>query len=658
MPPPSRPATATFTVAATGTPAPTLQWRKNGNPIPNATNATLTLPNVSPADAAGYDVVLANSAGSVTSYRVTLTVDGQLGPVLYYQPVSHQIATGALVTFRVVAVGMPALEYQWRRGGVPLPGATAADLTVSSATAADIGPYDVIVSNSLGSVTSAAASLDVVDVSPGSVLLVDQRPDSTTPYKTIAAAAAAVKAGDTIELVPGSGPYRETIYLTTSGTEAAPIVFEGNHELVTGYVPFQFTQQSDGSWTYTLPAPLAQTLPGGNSNTFRHLITYRGQRLLADQVAGTQGTIRFTTDWCILSADGLSLILNTTSGASPTDGWEIGGNLAYGVRLAGTTAHHVYRHLRVTGMSDDGFNIHGSASDIRFEDIEGFNNFDEGYSAHDATQTTIQGGAFWGNDNGLYNQTRDTVVCIADDVKSFSNVGLGFGAKAGLNVFSNIEVWDNGVQNFTVGGMAVLHHVVTYRNRWTTRPWVAFQESQNFTIAGKQAGDYASVLYTNVNFGPLVVSAETPGIREATQLPPLLLGSADWRQFAFTPTQRADPTISGWDADPDRDGLPNLLEYAFGLDPLVPDRSPVNLGLADGGPVLMYPKRRYNTDVALAVDTAPDLAAGWTNDDPAVEFVALPGDETPASGFETIAAARPPATDENRRFLRLRAVAP
>ena len=65
---------ASFSVAATGTPAPTYQWRKNGVAIPGATGATLALINVLPADAASYDVVVTNSAGSVTSGAVTLAV--------------------------------------------------------------------------------------------------------------------------------------------------------------------------------------------------------------------------------------------------------------------------------------------------------------------------------------------------------------------------------------------------------------------------------------------------------------------------------------------------------------------------------------------------------------------------------------------------------
>jgi len=67
-------ATARFTVVATGNPTPAYQWRKNGTAIPNATAATLTLPNVQAADATSYDVVVSNSAGAVTSTAAILAV--------------------------------------------------------------------------------------------------------------------------------------------------------------------------------------------------------------------------------------------------------------------------------------------------------------------------------------------------------------------------------------------------------------------------------------------------------------------------------------------------------------------------------------------------------------------------------------------------------
>lgn len=65
--------TVTLTVAASGTPAPSFQWRRNGNNI--GTNAsTLTLTSVQLTDAGDYSVVVSNSAGSVTSTTATVVV--------------------------------------------------------------------------------------------------------------------------------------------------------------------------------------------------------------------------------------------------------------------------------------------------------------------------------------------------------------------------------------------------------------------------------------------------------------------------------------------------------------------------------------------------------------------------------------------------------
>ncbi len=51
------------------------QWSKDGENLPNATNATLVLPNVTLADTGDYSVVVSNAFGSVTSAvaRVTVT---------------------------------------------------------------------------------------------------------------------------------------------------------------------------------------------------------------------------------------------------------------------------------------------------------------------------------------------------------------------------------------------------------------------------------------------------------------------------------------------------------------------------------------------------------------------------------------------------------
>ena len=85
----------TFTVAATGAPAPAYQWKVDGEVISGATSASLVLNNVQAADAGTYTVVVSNSSGSVTSSNAVLTVgSGSLGLDLQAE---NAVLSGALV---------------------------------------------------------------------------------------------------------------------------------------------------------------------------------------------------------------------------------------------------------------------------------------------------------------------------------------------------------------------------------------------------------------------------------------------------------------------------------------------------------------------------------------------------------------------------------
>jgi hypothetical protein len=77
----TEPAAATFTVAASGTPAPTLQWQRspdgtNWVDIPGATGNSFTLPSTSASadNGAHFRAVATNSAGTATSNAAQLTV--------------------------------------------------------------------------------------------------------------------------------------------------------------------------------------------------------------------------------------------------------------------------------------------------------------------------------------------------------------------------------------------------------------------------------------------------------------------------------------------------------------------------------------------------------------------------------------------------------
>lgn len=156
-------ATVTFTVGATGVPAPTYQWRKNGTAITGSTATTLTLQNVQAADAASYDVVVTNSSGSVQSQPARLIlVAGDQAPVITSQPVDQTALLGHGVTFAVVANGVPDVTYQWSKNGTAIQGATAASLTIPAVQSTDAGSYSVVVTNRAGSATSRAATLRVI----------------------------------------------------------------------------------------------------------------------------------------------------------------------------------------------------------------------------------------------------------------------------------------------------------------------------------------------------------------------------------------------------------------------------------------------------------------------------------------------------------------
>jgi sugar lactone lactonase YvrE len=150
----------TLSVTASGTTPLSYQWSHNGASINGATSATVTLSNVQPADAGTYTVTVSNVAGSVVSTGAQLIVNTT--PAFTSQPRTQVALAGSAVTFSVSASGGASFNYQWRKNGVAILGATSSILTLNAVTVADAGNYDVIVSNGLGIVNSSLAQLTVV----------------------------------------------------------------------------------------------------------------------------------------------------------------------------------------------------------------------------------------------------------------------------------------------------------------------------------------------------------------------------------------------------------------------------------------------------------------------------------------------------------------
>ncbi len=157
--------TAVFSVLATANPPPNYQWSFNNTNIVGATNATLTLNNVLPAQAGNYSVLVFNSAGSVPSSNALLTVYvPPTPPAILSQTPSQIVLLGSPATFSVAASGSTPLNYYWSRNNTLIPGATNFSYTLFNAQLSDSGSqFSCLVTNAYGFALSTNASLKVID---------------------------------------------------------------------------------------------------------------------------------------------------------------------------------------------------------------------------------------------------------------------------------------------------------------------------------------------------------------------------------------------------------------------------------------------------------------------------------------------------------------
>jgi hypothetical protein len=87
-------------------------------------------------------------------------------PTILAQPVSSTNELGSSLALSVAAYGSSTLRYQWRFEGDAILGATNALLSLDNLQLTNAGAYSVVVSNTLGSVTSSNAFVSVVALPP------------------------------------------------------------------------------------------------------------------------------------------------------------------------------------------------------------------------------------------------------------------------------------------------------------------------------------------------------------------------------------------------------------------------------------------------------------------------------------------------------------
>jgi len=139
------------------------QWRRNDLAIVGATDRNYRFTVAAGTNSKdAYTVLVSNRQGAVLSAPAYVTVLPPSTPVISGHPASQVVRQGDEIVLSVDAQGTILPTYRWTKDGVTMAGATASTYAKSNAVAGDAGSYAVVVTNGVGSLTSASARVTVL----------------------------------------------------------------------------------------------------------------------------------------------------------------------------------------------------------------------------------------------------------------------------------------------------------------------------------------------------------------------------------------------------------------------------------------------------------------------------------------------------------------
>ncbi len=199
---------------------------------------------------------------AATNIFITVQTATGAAPVITNQPVSLTNNAGTIANFNVTAGGTAPLAYQWRKNVTNnLSGATTNSYSITNVQPADAADYTVVITNSVGSVTSSIAKL-VVNVPPG-IAVPPPATDSVTAGQPAGFAIIATGTDPlTYQWINGGTPIAGAT--ATSYTIAnAHLTDAGNYAVIVTNVAGSITS-SVSVLTVNLPvAPVAQAARAG-----------------------------------------------------------------------------------------------------------------------------------------------------------------------------------------------------------------------------------------------------------------------------------------------------------------------------------------------------------------------------------------------------------
>ena len=170
-------ATVTFKAAASGSPAPNVQWQVSSNngstftSIAGANSTSYTLTTAASENGYEYRAAFTNSMGTVNSIPATLevgtpSVTANSVPVVKTNPASQAVNAGAAVTFTAAASGTPTPTVQWQSSTngstwVNIAGAISTSYGFTASSGMTGTMYRAVFTNSVGTAATSSAVLTV-----------------------------------------------------------------------------------------------------------------------------------------------------------------------------------------------------------------------------------------------------------------------------------------------------------------------------------------------------------------------------------------------------------------------------------------------------------------------------------------------------------------
>ncbi len=288
-----------------------------------------------------------NGAAAYSNGSGSLVVLAQPAPTVVQDPVSISRYPTETALFSVIAQGNPPLFYQWRKGGVNLSnsgnisGVTSTNLTLTNLTTGNAGNYDVVITNSVGSVTSRVAVLTILPTGPAETITLSIAQAQGNDWNTIsnwsdglaASVSAVAKPGSSYEVLAG-GRLR-------TPANAADATFPGN----------VLTLQGDGVFVNggtSLSEIRFKHSPGGTVR-FKKLVMNGGQ---LDSASDGNGLV-------VITGGEMSILANAplyNDGGNDRgfriDSWLTGGGSIELHAYTGTYNAGYVQNLNITGTSN------------------------------------------------------------------------------------------------------------------------------------------------------------------------------------------------------------------------------------------------------------------------------------------------------------------